>query len=80
MAYSKIKFAIENGVAIITLADPATLNAITVDMSQEMADAFKRASSDARCALLTGEGRGFSSGANLAQGRPAHRRGPRQHT
>lgn len=70
MAYSKIKFAIENGVAIITLADPATLNAITVEMSQEMEGAFKRASSEARCALLTGEGRGFSSGANLAQGRP----------
>ncbi len=68
MAYSKIKLAHENGVAIITMADPATLNAITTHMVEEMTDAFAVAASDARCVVLTGEGRGFSSGANLTGG------------
>lgn len=68
MAYSKIKLSHESGVAIITMADPATLNAITTHMVEEMTDAFSSAARDARCVILTGEGRGFSSGANLTGG------------
>jgi 2-(1,2-epoxy-1,2-dihydrophenyl)acetyl-CoA isomerase len=71
MAYAKIKFERDGDVASITMADPATLNAIDTDMSDEMADAFKRASAEARCVLLTGEGRAFSSGANLNTPRQA---------
>lgn len=70
MAYAKIKYQTEGGVALITLNDPATLNAISVEMTDELSDAFSRAASDARCVVLTGEGRGFSSGANLASGAP----------
>lgn len=70
MAYAKIKYEAEAGVALITLSDPATLNAISVDMTEELVDAFSRAVADARCIVLTGEGRGFSSGANLAGGAP----------
>ncbi|MGE0595494.1 MAG: enoyl-CoA hydratase/isomerase [Hyphomonadaceae bacterium] len=70
MAYKKIKLERDGDVAIITLADPATLNAITPAMVGEMADAFAVASRDARCAVLTGEGRAFSSGANLSGGAP----------
>jgi 2-(1,2-epoxy-1,2-dihydrophenyl)acetyl-CoA isomerase len=68
MAYGKIKYERDGGVAVVTLNDPATLNAISVEMTEELTDAFSRASSDARCVVLTGEGRGFSSGANLASG------------
>jgi len=67
MACSKVKFEIEGGVALITMSDPATLNAIAPDMVGELADAFNKAARDARSAILTGEGRGFSSGANLTQ-------------
>ncbi|MES1200506.1 MAG: enoyl-CoA hydratase/isomerase [Pseudomonadota bacterium] len=67
MGYSKIKFAVADGVATITMADPATLNAIAPDMVGELADAFNRATREARAVVLTGEGRGFSSGANLSQ-------------
>lgn len=70
MAYSKIKFAREGDVATITMADPATLNAISRDMVAEMKDAFAVAAREARCVVLTGEGRGFSSGANLSMGAP----------
>lgn len=60
----------EGGVAVITMADPATLNAISPEMTDELQTHFARAAAEARCVLLTGEGRGFSSGANLAMGGP----------
>lgn len=66
MAYTKYEF--ENGVALITIADPATLNAVSPDVTRELSVHFTRATEEARCAVLTGEGRGFSSGANLAGG------------
>ncbi len=62
---AKVKYERDANVAIITMSDPATLNAIDVEMSDELKEAFARASGEARCALLTGEGRAFSSGANL---------------
>ncbi len=67
---AKAKYELENGVALITLSDPATLNAISVEMTDELTVLFNRASEEARCIVLTGEGRGFSSGANLASGAP----------
>jgi 2-(1,2-epoxy-1,2-dihydrophenyl)acetyl-CoA isomerase len=67
---AKAKYELENGVALITLNDPATLNAIAVDMTDELTAYFKRAVEEARCIVLTGEGRAFSSGANLASGAP----------
>jgi 2-(1,2-epoxy-1,2-dihydrophenyl)acetyl-CoA isomerase len=70
VTYGKIKFELEGGVALITMADPGSLNAISVDMTAELTDALGRAVSDARCIVLTGEGRAFSSGANLTSGPP----------
>ncbi len=67
---AKAKYELENGVALITLSDPATLNAISVEMTDELTVLFKRAREEARCIVLTGEGRGFSSGANFASGAP----------
>jgi len=67
---SKVKYEQDGAVAIVTLSDPSTLNAISVDLTAELVEAFHRAASEARCVVLTGEGRGFSSGANLASGAP----------
>jgi 2-(1,2-epoxy-1,2-dihydrophenyl)acetyl-CoA isomerase len=67
---AKSKYELDGAVAIITLSDPATLNAISVEMTAELTEHFSRASSEARCIVLTGEGRAFSSGANLASGAP----------
>jgi 2-(1,2-epoxy-1,2-dihydrophenyl)acetyl-CoA isomerase len=54
------------GVAVLRLARPDKLNAISPEMAEEMLDAVSRvAGSGARCLLLIGEGAAFSSGADL---------------
>lgn len=70
MSFQKIRYALDGDVAVITLADPNTLNAASIDMVGEVRAALVRAADQARCVLLTGEGRGFCSGANLAAGMP----------
>ncbi|MBX3428905.1 MAG: enoyl-CoA hydratase/isomerase [Hyphomonadaceae bacterium] len=67
---AKAKYELQDGVALVTLNDPATLNAISVEMTDELTGLFARACAEARCIVLTGEGRAFSSGANLASGAP----------
>ena len=69
MDYKKIKVARDGAVAVITLSDPATMNAAGVDTAAELLHAFRDAvggKDKARAILLTGEGRGFCSGANLS--------------
>jgi 2-(1,2-epoxy-1,2-dihydrophenyl)acetyl-CoA isomerase len=64
---SKVKSARDGDVAILTLSDPATLNAAGVDMAEALTAALTEAvEGGARAIVLTGEGRGFCSGANLA--------------
>lgn len=56
-------------VAHLTLARPDSLNALSPDMIDEIRSALEGlAATGARCLLMTGEGRGFSSGADLAGG------------
>lgn len=68
MAYSKIKTSVADGIGVITLSDPSTLNAAGLDLMDELQQAFDAMKADAsvRCVVLTGEGRGFCSGANLS--------------
>ena len=63
----------EGAVACLTLARPDTLIALNAELVDALRDAVLAAPGDgARCLLLTGEGRGFSSGADLAgSGLPA---------
>lgn len=71
MDFKKIRVERDGGVCVVTMADPATLNACGVDMAGELLTAFKAVvmgESPARAILLTGEGRGFCSGANLTAG------------
>jgi 2-(1,2-epoxy-1,2-dihydrophenyl)acetyl-CoA isomerase len=68
MSFQKIKVSRQDAVTVITLSDPATMNAAGVDMAAELTLAFRAAvagDEPARAILLTGEGRGFCSGANL---------------
>ena len=57
----------EDGVAHLTLNKPAKLNAISLDTVAEIEHAIAIANDDdnVRCILLTGAGRGFSSGTDL---------------
>jgi 2-(1,2-epoxy-1,2-dihydrophenyl)acetyl-CoA isomerase len=64
--FKKIKVSTDGDVAIVALADPATMNAAGMDMGAELIQAFKDC--EARAIILTGEGRGFCSGANLQAG------------
>jgi 2-(1,2-epoxy-1,2-dihydrophenyl)acetyl-CoA isomerase len=76
MTYEKIRLEVEGGVAVITLADPSTLNAASLEMARELAHAFGSIAAGkvaARAVVMTGQGRGFCSGANLAGGGPASR-------
>jgi 2-(1,2-epoxy-1,2-dihydrophenyl)acetyl-CoA isomerase len=70
MAYEKLKLETRGAIQVITLSDPATMNAASVEMADELASAFRHANADAavRAIVLTGEGRGFCSGANLSPG------------
>lgn len=65
MSYEWITYSLDEGVARIALNDPKTMNGVTEAMGHELVHAFDRAAQEARAVLLTGEGKGFCSGANL---------------
>ena len=68
--YETIKVDVADGVAVLTLNRPDSLNALNVAMRRELLAAFKAAGRDeaVRAVVLTGEGRGFCSGADLRGG------------
>lgn len=71
MAYDHITWAEEDGVAVLTINRPERLNSLNTDVIREMIDAvdtIRDGVSSARCLVLTGAGRGFSSGADLSGG------------
>jgi 2-(1,2-epoxy-1,2-dihydrophenyl)acetyl-CoA isomerase len=69
MPYEKILFDVSGGVATITLNRPDKLNSFDRAMSLEVIDALDRAKDEAtvRAVLLTGAGRAFSAGQDLAE-------------
>jgi len=66
MSFSKISYSVSDDVATIAFNDPKTLNAAGMDTIEEMLLAIEHASDEARCTIITGNGRGFCSGANLS--------------
>ena len=63
-----ILYAVDNGVATIRFNRPQALNAVTFATLALLGETFDRAAADAevKAIILTGEGRGFCSGADLA--------------
>ncbi|SIO49018.1 Enoyl-CoA hydratase [Burkholderia sp. GAS332] len=68
MSETSVIYTLEHDVAVIRLNDPKTLNAFSESMADQLKEAFTRAEAEARGIVLTGEGRGFSSGVNLVTG------------
>lgn len=67
MNYQHIIFSLEAGIARITLNRPDRLNSFNADMHLELRDALQRIrDGGARVLLLTGAGRGFCAGQDLA--------------
>jgi 2-(1,2-epoxy-1,2-dihydrophenyl)acetyl-CoA isomerase len=66
MTYETIRLTEENGIAVLTLARPDRMNALNTTMRAEILDAVRRAPDTARVLVLTGEGRAFCSGQDLA--------------
>lgn len=67
MEFEAITYAVEDGVATITLNRPDALNAITIPMLEEALDRVEAASEDEAVSaiVITGAGRAFSAGLDL---------------
>lgn len=68
MDYQAITLDISNGVGVITLNRPDVMNALNRQMRHELTHAIKACEADARVVVMTGAGRSFCSGQDLADG------------
>ena len=68
MNYQTIAYRRDDNVVTVTLNRPDRLNALTVELLGELRDAASQIASDRtiRAAVITGAGRGFCAGADLA--------------
>jgi enoyl-CoA hydratase len=68
MGYKTIKFEVKDGIAVITVNRPDVLNALNQDVLNDLLSASKEAEKDAnvKVVILTGEGRSFVAGADIA--------------
>lgn len=65
---SSVLYEVQESVATITLNRPESLNAMTNGLMQDLVDALARVETDksVRVVVITGSGRGFCAGADLA--------------
>ena len=72
MAFEYILYEVDQGVAAITFNRPDVLNAFNRAMASEVRQALSAASADAevRAVLITGAGRAFCAGQDLAEAMP----------
>ena len=70
MSYSTLTYAVQDGVAVVTLNRPEQMNSFTVQMAGELAAVFAQAGADdsAAAVVLTGAGRAFCAGMDLSVG------------
>ncbi len=68
--FATLLYAVEDGIATITLNRPERLNAFTTRMMADLIAAFDETDGDDRvkAVIVTGAGRGFCAGADLAGG------------
>lgn len=65
--FANITYTVNDGVAVLMLNRPETLNSFTVAMHEEVREAMSdaRTNSEVRCLVITGAGRGFCAGQDL---------------
>lgn len=70
MTYNTLRYEVDDGLLILTLNRPDMLNAFTVEMANELVEAYARASADdaVKAIVVTGEGRAFCAGMDLSVG------------
>ncbi len=68
MGDSLVLVDVQDGIGRLTLNDPATRNALSMDMVELALAGLDRIQPDARVLVIAGAGQGFCSGANLAGG------------
>jgi 2-(1,2-epoxy-1,2-dihydrophenyl)acetyl-CoA isomerase len=80
MAYTDIKVEKKGGVVLLTLNRPDRLNAVTWNSWREIEQAVQELEENdaARVLIVTGSGRGFCSGTDLAAAAAAGGEGPRE--
>lgn len=68
MPYQTLDWSVDASVLTLTLNRPDQLNAFTVQMANELVDAFERASEDdqVRAIVVTGAGKAFCAGMDLS--------------
>ncbi|CAN5361582.1 enoyl-CoA hydratase/isomerase [soil metagenome] len=67
MSYEFIRLDYDDGLALLTFNRPRNLNALNIPMVEELLHAVDAVvEAGARCLLITGAGRGFCTGADLA--------------
>ncbi len=69
MSYERIKLEYEGNIAVLKFNHPEVMNAVGARMLTELQTAVRELRDRGpavRCLLITGEGRGFCAGANLA--------------
>ncbi|MEJ6009410.1 crotonase/enoyl-CoA hydratase family protein [Novosphingobium aquae] len=67
MQFNTLKWELEDRILVLRLNRPENLNAFTVEMANELVEAFARASEDdtVGAVIVTGEGRAFCAGMEL---------------
>jgi enoyl-CoA hydratase/carnithine racemase len=68
--FETLIYAVDDGVATVTLNRPEKMNAFTARMMAELIEVFDRTDKDdaVRAVIVTGAGRAFCAGADLSSG------------
>lgn len=71
MNFTTIQFAVQDGIATLTLNRPQVMNALNRQMRAEITLALTTLPRDVRAVVMTGAGRGFCSGQDLTDAEAA---------
>lgn len=67
--YGTIRFEVKESIAFVTISRPDAMNALNSQVLDELLDVFEaiKKNNDIRCVILTGEGKAFVAGADIAE-------------